>query len=97
MTLLFSALALRDLDDLFTTIAEDSPARAARFILRIRARCEILETFPMSGRARPEFGPGVRSFPVWPVIVFYRVDGEFAIVARVIDGRRDLGTAFFAD
>jgi plasmid stabilization system protein ParE len=39
----------------------------------------------------------VRSFPVWPVIVFYRVDGEFAVVARVIDGRRDLGTAFFAD
>ncbi len=31
------------------------------------------------------------------VIVFHRVDGEFAIVARVIDRRRDLGTSFFAD
>jgi toxin ParE1/3/4 len=97
MTLLFANLALRDLDNLFTTIAEDSPARAARFILRIRARCEHLETFPMSGRARPEFGPGIRSIPVHPVIAFYRVDGEFVIVVRVIDGRRDLGTAFFAD
>ena len=80
-TLLFAAPALRDLDALFDTIAEDSPARAARFIMRIRARCERLETFSHSGRARPEFGVGLRSIPVRPVVVFYRVDGDFVIVA----------------
>jgi toxin ParE1/3/4 len=94
-TLLFAAPALRDLDALFDMIAEDSPARAARLIMRIRARCERLETVPLSGRARPEFGADLRSIPVWPVVVFYRVVGEFVIVARVIDGRRDLGTIDF--
>jgi plasmid stabilization system protein ParE len=49
----------------------------------------------MSGRKRPELGVGLRSFPVPPVVVFYRVDGDFAIVTRVVDGRRDLGTIFF--
>ena len=93
--LLFAAPALRDLDALFDMIAEDSPARAARLIMRIRARCERLETVPLSGRARPEFGADLRSIPVWPVVVFYRVVGEFVIVARVIDGRRDLGTIDF--
>jgi plasmid stabilization system protein ParE len=34
-SLLFANPALRDLDELFDTIAEQSPARAVRFILRI--------------------------------------------------------------
>lgn len=55
-------------------------------------RCERLETFPRSGRARPEFGASLRSIPVWPVVVLYRLDGNFVAVARVIDGRRDLLT-----
>jgi hypothetical protein len=28
-------------------------------------------------------------------VAFYRVDGDFVVVARVIDGRRDLGTIDF--
>jgi plasmid stabilization system protein ParE len=79
-TLLFAAPALRDLDALFDSIAEDSLARAARFILRI-ARCERLETFPRSGRARPGIWVVCAPFLVWPVVVFYRVDGDFVIVA----------------
>jgi plasmid stabilization system protein ParE len=65
-TLLFAAPALRDLDALFDMIAEDSPARAARFIMRIGARCERPETFPHSGRARPESGPVCARFLYGP-------------------------------
>jgi plasmid stabilization system protein ParE len=65
MTLLIANPALRDLDHLFTTIAQHSPARAVRFSLRFRERCERLETFPRVG-VRPELGPGLRSFPVRP-------------------------------
>lgn len=43
---------IQHLDALFGMIAEGSPL-AARFIIRIRARCERLETFPLAGAQAP--------------------------------------------
>ncbi|MGH7728585.1 MAG: type II toxin-antitoxin system RelE/ParE family toxin [Vulcanimicrobiaceae bacterium] len=56
-----------------------------------------LETSPWSGRRRPEFGRDIRALTLQPLVVFYRVpaDGTTIEIARVIDGRRDLGTVFF--
>jgi plasmid stabilization system protein ParE len=45
-------------------------------------------------RRRPEIGLEIRSIPVPPVVVFYRVTGETVEIARIIDGRRDLQTLF---
>jgi toxin ParE1/3/4 len=38
--------------------------------------------------------PGVRSMPVHPYVVFYRVRNEAVEIVRVIHGRRDIGTIF---
>jgi len=65
------------------------------------AHAKSLEIFPQRGRLRPEFGPGIRSIPVSPVVAFYRVidedaeNGATVEVLRIIDGRRDLRTVFF--
>lgn len=61
-------------------------------------RCEVLKAWPGRGRARPEFGYGVRSFPAGPFVVFYHViqSGHVVEILQVIDGRRDLGTTFFS-
>jgi hypothetical protein len=39
----------------------------------------------------------MRSVPVPPFVIFYRIAGNVVQVLRVIDGRPDLGTAFFSD
>ena len=93
MEITFTSLALVDLEAIHSYIAEDSQDRAQTFVERIRERCMLLATTPLMGALRPEFGESVRSLPVRPVVVFYRVGSEVQIL-RVIDGRRDLRTVF---
>ena len=52
---------------------------------------------PGMGRARPEFGTGVRSFPVSPFLIFYRESETGVDIIRVLSGRRDLRFVFEED
>jgi plasmid stabilization system protein ParE len=45
------------------------------------------------GRARVEFGAGVRSFVVESYVIYYRGDREL-LVSRVLHGRRDQAAAW---
>ena len=84
-----SALAERDLDEIWAYIAEDaSPATADRLVDAIVERFELLAEQPRMGRLRPEFGEGVRSFTVENYVIYYRYEGD-VLVARVLHGRRD--------
>lgn len=51
---------------------------------------KLVSHHPRVGRARPELGFGVRSFPVLPYVVFYRVRGGRIHVVRVLHGRRNI-------
>ena len=99
MRLVLTRLARSDLRRIFEYIAADSPSRAQVFIERVWDRLELLAAHPHMGRPRPEFGPDVRSFPVRPIVVFYRAreDRGQTQILRIIDGRRDLGTVFAED
>jgi toxin ParE1/3/4 len=84
-----SALAERDLDEIWSYIAEDaSPTTADRLIDDVIDRFDLLAQQPRMGRARPEFGPGVRSFAVENYVIYYRHDGD-VLIARILHGRRD--------
>ena len=64
---------------------------ADAYIARIDATLtKTLGSFPNSGRARPEFGPDVRSFPVVPYVAFYRVKNRRVEIIRILHGYRDL-------
>jgi toxin ParE1/3/4 len=91
--------ARRDLKLIRNYIAADSPNRAAAIIDRILDRCALLGVTPAQGRVREDLDVRfeLRSVPVHPYVVFYRIAGEVVQVLRVIDGRRDLGTAFFSE
>jgi plasmid stabilization system protein ParE len=68
-------------------------------IKRIRDRCRLLEVAPAQGRVRddgPPIAGEVRSVAVYPYVVFYRIAGNVVQVLRVVDGRRDLETAFLS-
>lgn len=84
-----SALAELDLDDIWSYVAEEaSPATADRLIDDIIDRFDLLAERPGMGRARPEFGPGVRTFAVDYYVIYYRQEGD-VLIARILHGRRD--------
>jgi toxin ParE1/3/4 len=83
-----SVLAERDLEEIWSYVAEDaSPATALRLIDGIIQRFELLAEQPRMGRLRAEFGAEVRSFTV------DRHDEE-VLIARVLHGRRDQAAAW---
>ena len=93
--------ARRDLAAIRRYIAADSsPQRADAVIRRVRERCRLLEGAPGQGRIRDDapLAEEVRSVPEWPYVIFYRIaPRNVPEVVRVLDGRRDLGTAFISD
>ncbi len=94
MSYRLSALAERDLEDIWSYVAEDtSPTAADRLIDAMIERFELLAEQPRMGRLRPEFGPGVRSFTVENHVIYYRHEGD-VLIARVLHGRRDQAAAW---
>lgn len=99
IALRYSAEALSDLASIRAYLLEskrsDSYVRA--ILERIDAACAKLVLFPRLGRSRPELWPSIRSFSIRPNVVFYEYVKalETVFIARIVDGRRDLGTLSF--
>jgi len=78
-----SPLADRDLEEIWSYVAEDaSPTTADRLVF------DSLAEQLRIGRAHPEFGPGVRSLAVENYVIYYREEGD-VLIARILHGRRD--------
>jgi len=90
-----SRRAVRDLDEIWCYIAKDNESAARRLMERFNSAFRTLATQPRMGRARPEIGPGIRSFSVGEQIVFYQLADYGVRIVRVWDGRQD--TARIAD
>ena len=86
--------AVRDLEEIVTRIAVDSPPNAATVLERLERKAAALEVAPLRGHVVPElqrFGIGTfRELPARPYRIFYRVAGRAAHVLAVLDGRREL-------
>ena len=92
--LIVSPQAEQDLVDIWLYIAEDSPTNADQFLDYLIEQANLLTTLPKSGKARPELGPDLRSFPVEKYILFYRRQGSTIELVRVLHAARDIDTAF---
>ena len=92
----FSASANFDVEKISFDLLALNPLAAERFLSALNQTCEMLTTHPLLGRARPELGKEVRSFPVGNYIVFYTPSPDGVDVARVIYGGRDLPKQFAA-
>ena len=89
-----SPLAERDLDEIWSYVAEGaSPETADRLIDVIVERFELLSEQPRIGRLRPEIGEGVRSFIVESYVIYYRHNDD-VLIARALHGRRDQAAAW---
>lgn len=90
-----SADAENDLDAIWLYIANDNPVNADRFLDRlVTTLTTTLSTAPLAGRARDEFGLGLRSFPIESYIAFYRVNKDAVKIVRIIHAARDFGAIF---
>ncbi len=91
---LWTETAVRDLEDIISFIATDSPGNAAAVLARLKERAAALEANPMRGRVVPElalFGITTwREMIVKPHRLIYRVEADSVFVLAVLDGRRDL-------
>jgi len=63
---------------------------ADRVLERIEGVLQSISEHPGLGRERAEIMAGLRSFAVMSWVVFYRIENEAIVVARVLHGARDL-------
>jgi toxin ParE1/3/4 len=67
---------------------------AERLIDSITDRFALLGKYPHAGRRRDDLRQDLRGFPVGRYVILYRVDGDDAVILRVVHGRRDLEALF---
>ena len=85
-----SPAAEDDLLEIWVGLAANNVSAAERLMDDLDAATQILATQPLIGKARREFGPGIRSFPVRDYVIVYRpIKGGVELV-RVVHGARDL-------
>ena len=92
----YTETALRDLDEIFDHIAEDSAQQADKLIRSVEEKIETISVHTGMGRHRDEMGVGLRSFPFASYIIFYRPVEDGLIVVRVLHTSRDISSDYFA-
>jgi toxin ParE1/3/4 len=82
--------AKSDLLEIWRYLAERSPNAADRLLDSIEEAAFLLAEHPFAGRARPELGENLRSFPVKSLVIFYLPRQDGIDIIRVLSARRDL-------
>ena len=92
MRVAYTRKSREDLTHIWQHYAEDASVSVAdEMIGRIRASIgKSIARFPTSGRVRPELGPAIRSKPVVPYVVLYKLGSRGVRIVRVLHGRRDI-------
>jgi toxin ParE1/3/4 len=93
----FSPEAMADLVDIGAYIAKDDPRWARSFVEELETRCANLTEYPLTGRARPELAPDLRSKPHGQYLIFYTPGVEVVRVERILHGARDVEGEFRED
>lgn len=89
-----SQQAEKDLEDIWIYLGQQDEIAADRQLARLLDRFPMLAQFPNMGRQRNELLTGLRSFPVKPYIIFYRIFLEKVEIVRVLHQSRDIEGQF---
>ena len=84
----------RDLVEIWSYIAVDSPDAADRVIAAIDLCVRMISTHPSVGRRRDELSAGLRSFPTGKYVIYYRDLPNAVRIIRVLHGARNLKRIF---
>lgn len=89
-TLVLTPAARNDLQDIYGyALRQWGEARSRRYLATIKEHFRALAKQPLSGMARPELLPEIRSLTVESHVVFYRVRTRTVEIVRVLHGRQD--------
>ena len=97
------SVAVRDLDEAYGFIAEESPEAAERLLDAVDKSISLLRENPSAGQLRMFRSPRGRGTRSWPVrgyanyLIFYRVENGDLEVMRFLHGARDLPSYLEAD
>lgn len=86
--------AEEDLLNIWSYIAESSPASATKLIRTFHQHFTLLAKNTKLGQARPDIAPELRYFPVKRYLILYRQIPDGIEIMRVIHGSRNLSTLF---
>ena len=89
--IVYSQTSKDDLLEIWVGLAEINVFAAKRLLDDLHAATQLLATQPLIGKARREFGAGIRSFPVRDYVIVYRPIMGGVELVRVVHGARDLG------
>jgi toxin ParE1/3/4 len=89
MRVVLSRIALSDLDQILTYIAERSPHGARNVEVRFRHAFELIARHPLAAE-RVEQRPDVRRLPLvrYPYAIYYEVGADEVTVLRIMHGAR---------
>lgn len=85
-----------DYTEIWDFIAQNDEGAASSLLRLFDEKVLLIATSPQIGRARPELGTNLRSFPVGNYLIFYRPLTEGMELIRVLHGARDIDPDFFA-
>lgn len=92
ITIEWTNIAWRDLEETVDYIAIDSQRNAEQFAQRVRQASRDLAIFPTRGRMVPEFDRSdVREIPIGPYRLIYHLKEPVVYIIAFIHGARDLG------
>ncbi len=86
--------AQRDLDEIWSYIADDSPASADRLIELFHEKFLLLSSQPLMGEVWPQLADDLRAFSVGNYLVFYHPVRRGVEVVRVLHAARDIASEF---
>jgi toxin ParE1/3/4 len=90
-------IALADLAEIWSFIADDSEINADRFLSKLERKLQLLATQPRMGRLREELMPGLRSCPYGRYVVFFMAESGGIEIVRVLHSARDITTDDFGE
>jgi toxin ParE1/3/4 len=84
-----------DLREIWDYVSERNLLAADALLERFLEVSETLASQPLGGRARPELGPAMRSFPVGDYMMFYEPVSDGIEVVRILHSHRDIDSDLF--
>ena len=91
MNVVWTAEALRMLEEIERFIAQDNPQRASAFIDRLLEKVDAIASFPNMGRVVPELSqPEIREILVGKYRIVYKETPDQIVILTVFEGHRSL-------
>ncbi len=91
MNVVWTAEALRMLEEIEMFIAQHNPQRASAFIDRLLEKGDTIASFPSMGRVVPELAqPEIREILVGKYRIVYKETPDQIVILTVFEGHRSL-------